>query len=343
VRVTLVCGPCPPGACGVGDYTQCLADALNAIAIEAHVLSSGNWRLHNSFLVYRSLRLLNPDLVHIQYPSVGFGTNLGPQAFALLQRCVITLHEARQTRILRKVALFPFSIRSKYIIFPSEFERSFATRWAPWISRISSVVGVPSNIKAAVLPAARAVNEIVHFGLIMPNKGLEEVIKLGALIQASGVPLRIRIIGTVRAKYASYFEALRSKSSHLPIVWENGLDNKQVEDRLAASAVAYLPYPDGASERRASLKAALINGVAVLTTHGPQTPPDLDGSVRFVQTPEQALVAASNLLESQEERGRLTRKGMQYARQYTWERIAEQHSAVYDQVLDAGARKSLQL
>ena len=137
----------------------------------------------------------------------------------------------------------------------------------------------------------------------------------------------------VPTKHTWYFEALRSESSQLPIVWENGLGEEEVEGRLAASAVAYLPYPDGASERRASLKAALINGVAVVTTRGPQTPSDLEGAVYFVRTPEEALVAVSMLLKSSEERGRLTGKGIQYARQYTWERIAEQHAAVYDQVL----------
>ena len=333
MRVTLVCGPCPPGACGVGDYTGCLANALNAIAIETDVLSCGNWRLYNSFSVYRTLLRLNPDIVHIQYPSLGFGTNLGPQAFALLHSCVVTLHEASQAHILRKLALFPFSIRSKHLIFPSECERDFAMRWAPWVSPVSSVIGVPSNIKRAVLQPARMVNEIVYFGLIMPHKGLEEVMRLGELIKVSGLPLRIRIMGTVPARHTWYFEALRSKSSQLPIVWENGLGEEEVAGRLAASAVAYLPYPDGASERRASLKAALINGVAVVTTRGSQTPSDLEGAVSFVHTAEEALVAVSILLKSSEERSRLTGKGIQYASQYTWERIAERHAAVYDRVL----------
>jgi glycosyltransferase involved in cell wall biosynthesis len=334
MRVALICGPCSPGACGVGDYTRCLANALNAIAIETHVIASGNWRLHNSFAMYRRVRSLNPDLVHIQYPSRGFATHLGPQAFALLQRCVITLHESRQSHLFRKLAEFPFSIRSKHVIFPSEFERSFATRWAPWISQTSSVLGVPSNMEVGESTPARTVNEIVHFGLIMPNKGLEDVIQMGALIRASALPLRIRIIGAVHPKYARYFETLRSQSSDLPITWENDLAKKQIENRLAASAVAYLPYPDGASEKRATLKAALINGVAVVTTRGPQTPPDLDGCAGFAQTPQQALIAAMNLLGSAEERSKLTAYGEQYARRYTWERIAQQHSALYAKVLD---------
>jgi glycosyltransferase involved in cell wall biosynthesis len=183
--------------------------------------------------------------------------------------------------------------------------------------------------------------EIVYFGLIMPGKGLEEVIRLGRLIQVSGHALRIRIIGTVRSDHAAYFEALRSESLHLPIVWDNGLDKKQVEDRLAATAVAYLPYPDGVSERRATLKAALVNGTAVITTRGAQTPSDLQGSVCFVETAEDALVAALNLFGSAEERDTLVRNGMEYAGRYSWERIAEQHSALYDEILVGQGRSEV--
>jgi len=261
---------------------------------------------------------------------------------ALLRSCVITLHETSQAHILRKLALFPFSIRPKCIIFPSEFERRFATRWVPWISGVSSVIAVPSNIEAAVPHPARTINEIVNFGLIMPKKGLDDVMTLGALIQSSGLPLRLRVIGTTPARHRRYFASLRSKASALPIVWEHDLTEEQVADRLASSSVAYLPYPDGASERRASLKAALINGVAVITTRGAHTPTDLEGSVRFCQTPEEALAAARTLLDSAEERARLVKRAVQYVRQYTWEVIAELHSAVYKDVLSRKCSRGTQ-
>jgi glycosyltransferase involved in cell wall biosynthesis len=332
LKIALLCGPCPAGGCGVGDYSRCLGNALNSIGIESRVIAAGDWRLQSVMERLRSIRTLNPDVVHIQYPTVGFARHLGPQAFSVLKSCVATIHEVSQAHLLRKLALYPFSFRARHVIFPSNFERRFAVKWAPWIAHRSSVIGIPSNISAGA-KQQRNSGEIVHFGLIMPGKGLEKVIRLGRLIQVSGHALRIRVIGTVRSDHAGYFEALRSESSHLPIVWENGLDKKQVEDRLAASAIAYLPYPDGVSERRATLKAALINGTAVITTHGAQTPSDIQGSVCFVETPEEALVAALDLLASPEKRDRLSSNGMEYAGRYTWERIAEQHSALYDEIL----------
>jgi glycosyltransferase involved in cell wall biosynthesis len=333
MRIALVAGCCPTDRCGVGDYTRSLADVLSAMGIETHVICSENWRLQNAFSLHSSLHKLNPDLVHIQYPTAGFGPKLGPQGLALLRRCVITLHEVSQARFLRKLAMFPFSLRPKHLIFPSDFERRFAVRWAPWISPLSSVIAIPSNIRAAVPQGARNVNEVTYFGLIMPNKGLDDVVKLGALIQCKRLPLRVRVIGKAPTKHMAYFEELRSASSTLPIIWDDGLSEGEVAEKLASSSVAYLPYPDGVSERRATFKAALVNGLAVITTRGLQTPLDLEGLVRFCRNPEEALVAALSLFQNPQERARLAQKGAYYVRQFSWERIGELHSLVYEEIL----------
>jgi len=332
MRVILLSGAAPAGTCGVSDYTRCLAEALQAIDIDALVVDSDSWSLHNSLSFCRRIRGLNPDIIHIQYPTAGFGTKLGPQALALLQKCIITLHEASQAHILRKLALLPFSIRPKRIIFPSNCERQFATSWIPWISELGTVIPIPSNIRKAPPTWTRVTNEIVYFGLIMPKKGIEDVLKVAALIKSAGQRLRVRVIGTAPLKHMEYFEKLRLQASALPIVWDLGLNEEKVAEKLAATSVAYLPYPDGASERRATLKAALLNGVAVITTRGPQSPSDLEGLVHWSTSPEQALACAGFLLGNRQERDRLTSRAVQYALNYTWEKIAEQHSDCYHRI-----------
>jgi glycosyltransferase involved in cell wall biosynthesis len=333
MRVALLCGSCPEGMCGVGDYTVRLAASLNTIGIEAYVINTGNWRLRDVFNSDRLLHTLKPDIVHIQYPTQGFGSKLGPQGESLLRSCVVTLHEVSQARLLRKIALLPFSIRPKHIIFTTEYERQFALHWTPWLSRQNSVIPIPSNIKEALPGSARSVNEIVYFGLVMPRKGIEDVIKLAKLVYSTDSAIRVRIVGTPPSKHTRYFEYLRSSTTTLPILWDCGLNEEQVAQRLASCSVAYLPYPDGVSERRTSLKAALINRVAVITTRGPQTPIDLDTVVRFCETPEQALAAAIVLLENPTERCELADRGLVYAKQFSWQRIAALHSAIYEQLL----------
>jgi glycosyltransferase involved in cell wall biosynthesis len=341
VRVALISGSAGAGTCGVSDYTNCLADALAGINIETSVIRSEHWSLHTAPHVYRMIRKLQPDIVHIQYPTAGFGWKLGPQVQALLNGCVITLHEASQAHILRKLALFPFSIRPKHVIFPSEFERDFGLRWAPWISRLSSVIPIPSNIRKALPQQSRISNEIVYFGLIMPKKGLEQVVQLGALIQEARIPLHVRVIGTIPEKHLGYSHALLANTSRLPITWDLGLTGEQVANKLASSSVAYLPYPEGASERRASLKAVLLNGVAVVTTRGPQTPVELEGLVCFSATPEHALAIARSLLENPQQRAHLTDRAIPYALRYSWREVAERHSACYQQLLGQKARPTV--
>ena len=107
MKVALLCGACPPGACGVGDYTVCLARALTERGIEAHVISSVSWNLLGAIKRSAGPGSLKFDVVHIQYPTVGFGGALSPQLLSLSQRCVITLHEASGAHILRKFALLP--------------------------------------------------------------------------------------------------------------------------------------------------------------------------------------------------------------------------------------------
>lgn len=339
MKVALVTGPCPPGGCGVGDYTVCLANALNAGGVESHVVTSRDWNLRHVFKVNRSLREQNFDIVHIEYPTVGFGYKLGPQGLSLLQSCVVTIHEASQRHILRQLSLFPFTVRPEHIVFTSRFERQFATTWAPWISRVSSVIPVGSNIGVGASKGPRALNEIVYFGLIMPLKGLERVVELSRLIKSAGLSLTVRIIGTAPPRHTEYLERLRLETTNLPITWDLDLSETQIAQRLAEASIAYLPYPDGATERRTTLKAALLNGVAVLTTRSPQTPRSLGRLMRFCQTAEEALTAIRHLISHPEELVRMATAAADSGKTYSWERIAELHRQVYWRVLSHKVRQ----
>jgi hypothetical protein len=123
MRVAFVTGPFLAGECGVGDYTQRLAHALKSMGVQAELLSEGRWGLHDVAGATRSLDKLKPDIIHLQYPTTGFGHRLGPQLFVMRRRSVITLHEASQSHILRKLSLYPFTARAQHLIFTSEYER----------------------------------------------------------------------------------------------------------------------------------------------------------------------------------------------------------------------------
>jgi glycosyltransferase involved in cell wall biosynthesis len=301
--------------------------------VEAHLVDSADCNMAGAFGVSRGLRRNNFEIVHIQYPTVGFRYTLGPQLLSLFENCVVTIHEASQRHILRKLALLPFAVRSSHVIFTSEPERQFAAKWAPWTTSISSVIPVGSNIAAALNTTPRNVSEILYFGLIVPRKEFDEILELARLIQAAGLPLSVRIVGHVSPQFSFYFDDLRSKATGLPIIWDCNLSGEQIAAKLACASIAYLPYMDGASERRTTLKAALLNGVAVITTRGAHTPADLAEVVRFCQAPKDALAEILSLLHRPQDRSKLSEIGSQYGRRYDWERIARLHLQVYDLIL----------
>lgn len=334
MKVALLTGPCPPGECGVGDYVVLLAESLNAINVRAEIMSVRDWTVLKAFRAHRQLGACEFDVVQLHYPSLGVGMKLGPQVNALLRRCVVTLHEASQVHILRQLALYPFSFFPKHVVFFSEFERKFGIRWAPWLSSATAVIPPPSNIRKSDYSGPRDLTEIVSFGLIRPGRGHERVLELAELIKVSNLPLSVRVIGTPQSReFVPYFDGLRAKSAGLPITWDSGLKEGEVAQRLAKASLAYLPYPDGAAELRSTLKSALLNGLAIVTTRGAQTPANLEGVVTFAQTPSEALAAIRLLREDREMREAQSRKAAEYVKDWTWEASARSYARLYEYCL----------
>jgi glycosyltransferase involved in cell wall biosynthesis len=330
----MVTGNRMPGVCGVGDYTERLATALRSLGLEIDLLSANRWVLTDVIAADKKLDKIRPEITHLQYPMPGAGHKLGPQILAMKRSSVVTLHEGSQSHFLRKLSLFPFALRASHLIFTSEFERQFVMRWAPWISLASSVIPIGSNIRKGALDSpSRCRNEVVYFGLIMPAKGIEDVLRLAALIKNSASGLTVRIVGNPSAGHEAYFEDLHERSRNLPVVWEAGLNDEQVANRLARCSVGYLPFPDGVSERRASLKAMLLNGMAVVTTRGAHTFGALDEIVEYSDTPQQAYAVVRRLLESPSRQIELGRRGVEYMRQFGWDTIAQLHLRVYEKVI----------
>jgi glycosyltransferase involved in cell wall biosynthesis len=335
LKIALIIGQCVPGKCGVGDYTIRLAEALGNAGVHAEVINTGDWSIAHALKVKRTLSRF--DILHLQYPTAGFGRSLGPQLFSILSPAITTIHEASQRKLLRKLSLFPFALRPQHLIFTSNFERRFAIRFAPWTAKHSSVIPVGTNIH--VQPAERPVlsQEIIYFGLIMPNKGLEHVIQLASLIKTGGLPYTVNIVGQVPVGQEGYFQQLRNQAAELPVVWNQDLTDWQVAQALNRSSAAYLPYPDGASDRRTSLKSALAAGLAVVTNRGEHTSSSLAKSVLLGATPQEALSCLQMLFNDTSARNALSMRAIQYSHRFSWERIGRLHVEVYQSV---GSRRS---
>ncbi len=92
MRVLIIAGSYPPDKCGVGDYTFHLANALAARQkVEVGVLTNAgqvnafydnlvkvfrtvsSWRNKSLLEVRHVVSDFHPDVVHIQYPTQGYG------------------------------------------------------------------------------------------------------------------------------------------------------------------------------------------------------------------------------------------------------------------------------
>jgi glycosyltransferase involved in cell wall biosynthesis len=336
MKVALITGSYPPDICGVADYSERLYECLQETNINVFVCTGKPWGLRNAANVNRELSAMDADIYHMQYPATGYGWKLGPQLLSLLRPLVVTIHECSQGHILRQLSLLFFSIRARKIIFTNEHERRYAQRFAPWIKKRSTLIPIGNNVPLALASAVEKIPRkvVTCFSLIRPHKGIEQVLEMASLFKASGNACSVRIVGTVLPGNEEYQARLRDQSKDLPIEWCLGLEGPLLSCALAETEVAYLPFPDGASERRSSLIAMLANGAAVITTHGSHTPSDLGHAVLFADSPDKAVLLAESIFTDDDSRASLQRAASQHAVKYSWTTIGREHLSIYEELLE---------
>lgn len=313
------------------DYSLRLVEALAAQGVEV-VLAGGERRGRLSAVaVAAQARAERVDLVHVQYPMARYRASLMPHRVANLAglRTLVTLHEFSRSHPLRRLAGLAFS-RADGLIFTNVFEHAAFVRCYPWSRGRSQVIAIGSNIPWLPDGPSRNLNEICYFGLIRPDKGLEDFLELARLAAVAAPELRFRVLGAIPSGQGEYCERMRGKSAGLAhLGWETGRSDAEVARRLAATGFVYLPYPDGASERRSTLLAALGNGATVITSPGDEVPPGLASAVRFARGPVEALAQVRALRADTPGVASLRSAGRAWAQSRGWEAIAAAHRDLY--------------
>lgn len=331
LRIAMITGSYPPDACGVGGYTARLVHELSLHGHDVHILKNGPWELSDIPRLNSQIRQIKPDIVHIQYPTVGFNRALGPQGISLCHsNVVVTVHEVSQVHFLRRLSLYPFSIRSKALLFSNQFDRDYATAFAPWISSKTYIVPLGGSIpQITATDATQDPHDVVCFGLIRPQKGLEEFIEAAAESKRRGLPFVFTFVGMKDPRFEDYYWSLKKTSAELPIRWEMDLDDQAVAKRLAKATFAYMPYPDGATERRTSMIALVAQGIAVLTTASEMTPDIFKDSLMIAANPKEAVEIVETLSRHPERLADQVRKGIDLAKKFDWSVIANRHIELY--------------
>lgn len=336
MRVALLT-PEQRGSCGVFDYCQRLGAALADAGVEVHHAHGERAGRLSLRALLGQLRALRPDVLHVQYPMTRYGASPLPLLAALVPRVcrVVTLHEFSQAHPLRRWASAAFS-GANALVFTTEPERAIFVRRYPWARR-TGVIPIGSNIPVAPQSRPRRSGEVCYFGQLRPRRGLEAFLALARLAAEQGADLDFRVLGAVPAGGEAYAARLAAEVGDLPrLHWESALADPEVAARLAAAEFAYLPYPDGASERRSTLLAALGSGALVITSRGPQTPLALAGAVQFAADPRAALAQLRELMADPEAQRAQRAAAAQWLRGRDWGAIAAAHVALYRRVCGGG-------
>jgi glycosyltransferase involved in cell wall biosynthesis len=327
LRVAMITGSVPPEPCGVGDYANSLSLGLQGLGVKVDLIVLS----YSAFgdLCRNNLRRYEADIIHVHYPTLGYGRGLSAHAVALCnhRRVILTLHEFSQVHVLRRLAARGLLHLAKGVIFTTQHEYGYAKRKALIRGIHADVIplgsSIPRSHMAATPASQRGSGNVVYFGLMRENKGIESVIQLAQRFRDAGMKREVIMVGSVPGGSATYFESLKSQSAGLPIRWLLGASSVQVADLLAQSPWAYLPFPDGASERRSSLLAMIANGVEVVTTDGPFMTTDLRSMVHLTNNVDEALSLMSSGHALTENRS------AQVATKFQWQNIAQRHLSFY--------------
>lgn len=334
LRICFVVGEEKANHCGVKDYSVRLAEAMARIGIAAVVSASPSWGARASLSFFRRLREMNYDIVHIQYPSIGFKWSLWPHFAGCLtsyQKSVVTIHEYSGLPSLHRLSTHLFRWTAARMLFTTEFEASrfgkaFGNRNAP-----PQIVPIGSNVPEYPVDLTRNLN-VIYFGQIRPDRGIEEFIALARLSFGVSRPFAFLVVGSVPRKHSEYYQMIRAEAPS-QLQWLIDLELSDVAKVMASSLAAYLPFPDGASYRRGSMLAAMMNGLPVITRTGAATVPDLLHSVLPAAQPEEALAQLDSLYTRPEYGQAKASQARTLVRGFSWEEIARQHADIYNKML----------
>jgi glycosyltransferase involved in cell wall biosynthesis len=324
VRIVHVLSGAADNRCGVHDYTKSLVDALAQVRSGTECALVTRWSLRETLRVASEHR---GHIIHVQYPSLQMGKAPWWSLLAFFgRRTVVTLHEYRIFSTPRKLYCLPAAVMAQQIIFSNAEERRAFLRWYPFAAKSSVVVPIGNNIPVVAAPQDGRARRLVYFGQISEGKGLEQVIEAVAELRQNGSAIPVAFIGAIAEPNSPIADLVRTSAVNHGIDLRLNLSNEDVSRELVQATHAYLPFPDGVTDKRGSALACLKHGVSVLTTHTGQTPDWLraattncDGpsdAVRHVMAPELPSIDAAVLAAGLAER--------------EWPAIAKRHLGIYD-------------
>jgi glycosyltransferase involved in cell wall biosynthesis len=325
----MISGSVPPSPCGVGDYSMRLANELAGIGVEVRLLTHGEF-----FALKQGGLIKSHDVLHIQYPTAGYGWSLLPHYISSKWgNVVVTVHEFSKARILRRLSEIVFFITAKRVIFTDPAELGVARKYYADVNKKAEVIYIGSNIPRYSEGVSKKNHSLVFFGLIRRQKGIEEFLELAKIVRSSGLDLEISLIGSIPKGNYYYYNDVKEACRSLGVSLYINEPAEVVSRMLGEARFAYLHYPDGLSLRRGSFLACVENDVIVLSNGGKNTPAAFAGLYLDVASP----VHAFDVLRSQCDAASFSHATFvdpHRMEAFQWSAIARRHVRLYESMLN---------
>lgn len=206
---------------------------------------------------------------------------------------------------------------------------------------------------------------LVYFGFLNESKGAETLIRALYDLPKTKLLFLGGQTGASDATNVAYLnqvkEAIRARHLEARVIWTDYLPAEAVSAHFYASDICVLPYRDGASFRRGSIMAALAHGMPIVTTLPQVSPePELktraekmdaarlpklpvlrDGENALLVPPDDAsaiIIAVTRIATSPGLAAQLSSNARLTARAFSWDKIADDHAALYEKMQSAIAR-----
>lgn len=343
--------------CGVGDYCHSLAKALvqhsiNQVAIltsnvdgiatqeDLKVFAALNsWKLIEAVKVLKVLREWSPDIVHIQYPTQGYGKGLLPLFLPLLSflmgaKVIQTWHEGARLSHAPEL-LIKSIVPSGIVVVRSNFRKKLHSllRWTLWgkrfvfISNASAIPKAELDENQKILLKKKYLKQqsrlIVFFGFVYPEKGVEQLFEI-----ANPAIDQIVIAGDIDSAGGYKQEVVKLASGD---IWcgkatiTGFMAATDIADLLSIADAVILPFRKGGGEWNTSIHGAVLNKALVITTSLSQSGYDRKRNIYYAHPNniEQLRFALSMYS------GRRREYDVEIDRD-EWRRIADEHCLFYE-------------
>jgi len=322
-----------------------------------------SWDWSSLRIIAQTIREFQPSIVHLQFQTAAFGMHpaiyFAPRLLSRNGKFAITFHDLRPPYLFPKAGFLRdwitrYLARSCDAVIATNDEDYLEL--GTWDLGFVSLIPIGSNIPTTPPPNYQTTewrrqlgvkdNEtlLCYFGFLNEAKGGETLIRALALVPNAKLLMIGGQVGASDPTNAAYLARVKALIGELGltqrVLWTDYTPPEIVTANFLASDICVLPYREGASFRHGTLMAALAHGMPIITTmphvetlHATSLRDGINCLLVPPNDPRALADAIHRAMASPDLRARIGAGARELAQQFTWDKIAQQHLALYQQIL----------